>query len=824
VADVEALIDALSLDEKAALTAGEDFFTTPAVERLGIPKIRLTDGPNGARGVDAFPGVGGAASSCTPCATALAATWDEALVSEVGAVIAREALDRGCRVLLAPTLNLHRSPLAGRNFECFSEDPLLAGRLGAAYVAGVQGEGVIATIKHFVGNDAEFERMTISSEIDERTLRELYLLPFEIAVKRAAPLAVMTAYNRVNGRWLTQRPDFLNELLRDEWGFDGVVMTDWFGMTETASIAAGLDLEMPGPARAFGPALAKEVESGALPPAAVDTAVRRLLDVWNRVGALDSPSATIAPAPPTPTDIALLRRAAAQSVVLLANDGTLPIDAAVRRIAVVGPNADRPRIMGGGAASVVPPPHLSFVEALRSALPDVEVVHQRGCEVDRNATVLGTGIFQAPAGFEVDVFDNLDLAGEPIQRERVDELRMMCVSFIGGRWPEGDFSLRARGTVVPAESGEFEFALSQAGRTRVRLDGEVVLDGVTDPPPPGGTDFFGMASRELTARRSVSAGVPVDVVVEYAKVATPIAGFRVGSRTVEIDPLIDAAVAAATGADLAVVVVGTTEEWETETRDRETMELPGRQAELIRAVAAVNPRTVVVVNAGAPVDMEWAEEVAAVVQCWFGGQEMAPAVVDVLLGESEPGGRLPTTIPRRLSDNPSYGNFPGEAGRVTYAEGVFMGYRGYEHRNVEPRFAFGHGMSYTTIDVGTPTVSESTFRRGQTLRVEVPVTNTGTRPGSEVVQLYVVPPASAERPVKELKDFARVWLEPGESTRVDLSVGDRAFAYWRSQSGGWTLDSGRYELAIGAASDRIVARCEVEVVGEQENGTHEAGA
>jgi beta-glucosidase len=827
VVDVEALLRELSLDEKAALTAGEDFFSTTAIDRLHVPKVRLTDGPNGARGVDAFPGVGGLPSTCTPCASALGATWDPKLVREVGELIAREARDRGCHVLLAPTLNLHRSPLAGRNFECYSEDPLLAGRLGAAYVKGVQSRGVVATVKHFVGNDAEFERMTISSEIDERSLREIYLLPFELAITQAAPLAVMTAYNKLNGRWLTQRREFLIDLLRDEWGFDGIVMTDWFGMTEAASVAAGLDLEMPGPPRVLGPALAEQVGTGAVSTEAIDTAVRRLLEVWDRVGALDEPTPAIAPVPPTESDTALLRRASAQSVVLLANDGTLPLVVSdLHRVAVIGPHASRPRIMGGGAASVVAYPVANFVDALRSTLrADVEVVHERGCEADRNATVLGAEILTASDGFTVEVFDNVEFDGDPVQTEQIDELRLMAVSFLGGRWPEGDFSLRVRGTVTPSESSEFEFALSQAGRARVFLDGELVLDGVTNPPPPGGTDFFGMASQELVTARRLQAEVPVEVVVEYAKVETPIAGFRVGFRTVDIDVLIERAVAAAAGADAAVVVVGTTEEWETETRDRDTLSLPGRQADLIRAVAGVTPRTVVVVNAGAPVDLSWVDDVAAVALCWFGGQEMAPGVVDVLLGAAEPGGRLPTTIPRRLEDNPSHGNFPGEGGTVTYAEGVFMGYRGYEGRQILPQFAFGHGLSYTTFEFGTPDLSAKTLQAAESIRIVVPVTNTGPRAGSEVVQCYVAPvEPRVERPPKELKDFVRVWLEPGESTEVELSLGDRAFAYWATgPGGGWTVDPGRYVLEIGVGSDAIVARCEVDVVQAREDASHEAG-
>jgi beta-glucosidase len=812
VTDVERLVRELTLDEKLALTAGEDFFTTPAVERLGIPKVRLTDGPNGARGTTAFPGVGGEPATSTPCATALGATWDPDIVRRLGAVIGREALDRGCHVLLAPTLNLHRSPLAGRNFECYSEDPLLAGTLGAAYVEGVQSVGVAATPKHFVGNDAEFERMTISSEIDDRTLREIYLVPFEMVVRRAAPLALMTAYNRLNGKWLTQRPEFLTTLLRDEWGFDGIVMTDWFGMADAQSVAAGLDLEMPGPPRAFGGALLEAVKNGTVTESAVDAAVTRLLRTWDRVGVLGAPTAEVDPRPTAPDVAVLLRRAAAQGCVLLTNDGVLPLGpAAGRRIAVIGPHATAPQIMGGGSAAVVAHPTPTFAEALGAAVGDgVELVVARGCEADRYATVLGLGVMPAPEGFDIEVFEGPGFDGPAVQREHVGSLRLMLVNLLGRRWPEGEFSLRAKGRVVPAESGSFEIGLSQSGRTRVFLDGELVLDGVEQPPPGGGADFFGIASQELAAPVAVAAGSPVDVVVEYTRAGAPIPGFRVGARTVDIDRLIDEAVAAAERCDAAVVFVGTTGEWETETRDRDSLALPGRQAELIRAVAAVNPRTVVVVNAGAPVDLSWHGEVAATLLCWFGGQELAPAVADVLTGAAEPGGRLPTTVPQRIEDSPSYGNFPGSDGVVPYEEGVFVGYRGFDARSIEPAFAFGHGLSYTTWRIDEPAPSAREFRVGEKLRISVPVTNTGERAGSHVVQCYVAPvEPRLERPPKELKAFRRVRLEPGETQVVELTLDDRAFAYW---SGGWTVDPGQYDILIGRSSAETEQRVSVHVV------------
>ncbi|MFA5884819.1 MAG: glycoside hydrolase family 3 C-terminal domain-containing protein [Acidimicrobiia bacterium] len=836
--DVDALVAALTLEEKAALTAGEDLWSTVAVERLGIPKITVTDGPNGARG-PGIPGMSMQQSTCIPCASAVGATWDAELAESLGALVGREALDRGCRVLLAPTVNLHRSPLAGRNFECYSEDPLLSGRLAAGFVRGVQGEGVVATVKHLVGNEAEFERNTISSVIDARALRELYLLPFELAVREGGALGLMTAYNRCNGRWVTEQAELLRDVVRGEWGFDGLVMTDWFAFVDTAvSIAAGLDLEMPGPGRAYGPALVAAVADGSVAESDVDAAVRRLLGTFDRVGAL-ADATTSSPTAPGADVVALVRRAAADAMVLLHNDGTLPLDrSSLRSVAVIGPNADATCIMGGGSAEVTPWAVLTPLEALRTALgPDLDVRYARGCGIDRSPRPLGSPGLRAVDGFEVELFSAPGLEGEVVDRSRIETLRTF---FFGPPHPDlagDDWSMRVRGTVVASESGTFTLALAQGGRARVHVGGRVVLDGVEHPPPPGGTEFFGFASQELLAEVAFTVGEPVEVVVELSPQAGGAPGVRVGFHPPDVPDLLDRAVETAAAADVAVVVVGTTREWESEMRDRAGLVLPGRQEELIRRVAATGRPTVVVVNAGAPVDVSWCDDVAATLQCWFGGDQMAPALADVLTGVAEPGGRLPTTIPVRLEHNPSYDNFPGENGEVRYGEGVFMGYRGYEHRAIAPRFAFGHGSGYTTFTFGAPVPARDTFGPEETLVVSVPVTNTGARAGAAVVQGYVTPGASRlARPPKELKAFAKVRLEPGETRMVDLVLDDRSFAYWdpgqpdgaeidariaalggfapapgERRAAGWQIDAGDHEILVGRSSADITGRCTVRV-------------
>ena len=844
--DVDKLVAELTLDEKAALTAGVDMWSTASVSRLGIPSIQLTDGPNGARGNR--PGPAGPTATCVPCGSALGATWDPDLVERVGALVGREARAMGARVLLAPTVNIHRSPLAGRNFECYSEDPLLAGRVAAGYVRGAQSQGVATTVKHFVGNDAEFERYTISSEIDERALHEIYLRPFELAVREGGSLGVMTSYNRVNGRWCTEQPELIAGILRDEWGFEGFVVTDWFGVAGTvASAHAGVDLEMPGPARAFGPALAAAVRAGDVAEGLVDAQVTRLLTALDRIGALGAaerePSGG-GHSVDRAEDRALARRAATDSMVLLANDGLLPLDRSeLGTVAVIGPNADRAQIMGGGSASLRPRYVVTPLEALRAALGDgVRVVYERGCDNRRSTPTLGGRRTEAPSGgvgFDLEYFAEADPGGDIVHRARTPVLELFALEPPAPELPRSGWSLRAVTRFTPAESGTHVFTLVQAGRARLTVGDRVVIDGFADPPPAGDA-FYGMGSVEVEAPVELVAGAAVDVVVELSALARRGQGaLKVGCRPPEPPDLLERAIATAAEADAAVLVVGTTGEWESEGHDRTSMDLPGAQDELVRRVLDANPATVVVVNAGSPVTMDWAPDARALLQTWFGGQEMAGGLADVLLGDAEPAGRLPMTLPERLEHNPSFGNFPGEGGRLRYGEGVLVGYRWYEARHLPTRYPFGHGGSYTRFTVGEPVLSAAaTVAAGERLAVTVPVTNTGGRPGAEVVQCYVAPRAPrVMRPPKELAGFAKVRLDPGETATVRIELDDRAFAYWdaalpdgdaiaaraaalpmRRPSGpastpGWRMDPGQYELHVGRSSAAIDHVLPVEITG-----------
>jgi beta-glucosidase len=834
--DIELLIADLTLDEKASLTAGEDLWSTVAVERLGIPKVRVTDGPNGARGTT-LPGQGATPSTCIPCGSALGATWNTELVEEVGALLGEETRAKGCRVLLAPTVNIHRSPLAGRNFECYSEDPLLAGKLAAAYIRGVQSRSVATTVKHFAGNDAEYQRFTMNSMIDERALREIYLVPFELAVREGGTLGVMTAYNRLNGEYCGEHEWLLTSVLRGEWGFAGFVLSDWYAIGSTAGSAeAGLDLQMPGPPRFFGPPLADAVRAGDVDEALVDAQARRLLSVFDRLGALDDPPEPGEASTDRPEHRALARRAAAEATVLLQNDGVLPLPVdGLRSLAVIGPNAARAQVMGGGSANLTPWHRTSPLAAIQARIGHaVDVRHAPGADIDASVTALDTE-------FSVALFTGPDWDG-PVTAEKTR--RSGEVLFFGEPAPgvpADAFSFRATARYTPEVSGPHEFRLVQSGRARLLVDGQVLLDGVVQPPPPG-HELYGMGSQVMAASIGLKEGTGVEVVVEYtSRHAGAVRGVKVGCRPAPGEDLIGDAVVVAAACDAAVVVVGTTDQWESEGRDRASMGLPGEQDELVRRVLAANPRTVVVLNTGSPVATPWAAEAPAILQSWFGGQEMAEALVDILTGDADPGGRLPTTFPAREEHNPSFGNFPGENSRIRYGEGVLVGYRWYEARHLPVAFPFGHGLSYTTFAFGAPRVSAEVWRAGETIAVDVPVINTGDRRGAEVVQCYVAPPSAGRarvvRPPQELKAFAKVWLDPGESATVTLHLSDRSFAYWDpgdpdwqelaprlatafpfppysndpKPTPGWRVDPGRYELRIGRSSADIAHTVEVTV-------------
>ncbi|MGC0369656.1 beta-glucosidase [Microbacterium sp. SLBN-111] len=778
------LLEKLTLDQKAALVQGADFWTTVPLPEIGLRAMTLSDGPAGVRGPrwdEREPSLN------MPSGSALAASWDVELAYRYGAAAAAEARRKGVDVVLGPTINLHRSPLGGRHFECLSEDPELSAELGAAYVRGLQDNGVAATPKHYVANDSETDRFTVDVQVDERALRELYLAPFERAVEAGA-WSIMSAYNSVDGVTMTEN-DLLETPLNSEWGFDGVVMSDWTAVRSLDAATASQDLAMPGPAPAWAD-LAGAVRDGRVSEADLDRKVLRMLLLAERVGALgDAPA--IEPAPLDAT--AFARESAVAGTVLLANDGILPLEpSTVGSIAVIGQNARDARTQGGGSATVVPERIVSPLEGLRRAYGSDRVTYELGAVVQEGVAEIPLAQLRNPAtggpGMRV------TFVGEDGRDLYAEDRRATALVWFGGDAPIAQSRTVVLETVyTPETSGEIQLGFAGANAGRLFLDGALVLD---DAPVLAGTDLGAAflnppsltvavrteAGREIAVRaeftRNDEAGIPGAMSVTLG----------IAPENTDADELISRAAAAAAAADVAVVVVGTNSKVESEGYDRESLDLPGRQDDLVRAVLAANPRTVVIVNAGSPVVLPWADEVAAIVQGYFGGQEFGTALADVLTGAAEPGGRLPTTWPATLADVPVQDVTPRD-GVLRYSEGIHIGYRAWLKSGARPAFPFGHGLGYTTW------AWDGVERDGDD--VVVTLTNAGERAGGQVVQVYAERAASTvDRPVRWLVGFAAVRADAGETVTARVSVPRRRLAHWDA---GWEVESGTYTLRVGAS-------------------------
>jgi beta-glucosidase len=832
-AELSRRVGRLSLEQKVRLLTGADFWALYAEPEAGLRRMVLSDGPAGVRG-ETWDERDSSAN--VPSATALAATWDTERVEAVGRLLAHEARRKGVDVLLAPTVNLHRTPYAGRHFECFSEDPLLTARIGSAYVRGLQRAGVGATVKHFVGNDSETQRFTVDVRIDDRTLHELYLAPFEAIVRETGAWAAMAAYNGVNGSTMTESP-LLRDILRGDWGFDGLVMSDWTAARSTEGTArASLDLAMPGPADRFGPwgdALLEAVRKGKVDEAVIDAKVLNILRLAARVGALtDAPARPEHPldAPDSVTVAEELRAAAAAGFVLVRNNGILPLSRSgpsglpapsrPTRVALVGPNAEVARTLGGGSASVFPPYTISPLDGLRAA--GLHVTHAPGVYPHLRTPEARAPWLLRPdrsgTGAEVRFFSDSD---ELIGSQLRDGATFRWLSGFGlADAADPVARLEIRCVIRATRAGTYRLGVSGLGRYRLLVDGAEVFDATLSMP--GGADWgeILMTPPQHLAPIQLGAGQSVTAVFEHDVSSSPLGGAAM-SLQLNLEPPhgtddeeIAAAAALAAGSDVAVVVVGTTDEVESEGFDRTSLSLPGRQDDLVRRVVAVNPRTVVVVNSGAPVLLPWAEETAAVLLSWFGGQEFGNALADVLLGDAEPGGRLPTTWPASEEGVPSTQPVDGV---LDYREGLFIGYRAYDRDGREPLFPFGHGTGYTTWSYESLTVDRGPSDGAITqtppapaaVAVCVQVRNTGSRRGREIVQVYASRPGSAvERPVKWLAGFAAVDADPGETVDVAILIPERAFQHW--SDAGWVLEPGPFTVSAGPSSASLSLTASVE--------------
>jgi beta-glucosidase len=807
---IDELIEELTLSEKVALLSGRNAWYTMPIERLGIPSIVMTDGPHGVR--TGGPGWDRIVSTATayPTGISMASSWNPDLVERVAVGLGEETRHLGCHVLLGPCINIVRSPLGGRNFETFSEDPYLASQIGVAYVRGLQSQGVGASVKHYVANNQEYERHRGNSVMDERTLREIYLPAFETIVKETQPWTVMCSYNRINGTYASAHEKLLRHILKKEWGFDGVVVSDWGAVHDIHEpIQAGLDLEMPGPARYFGRELEAAVNNWQVDEKHVDEAVRRMLGMLFRAGVMtDEP--LLEGSGDTPEHRALARELAGESMVLLKNeDEALPLQKSkIKKLAVIGLNADR--VISGGGSSRVDPHHwVTPLEGLRAKLGNqIEISYEPGYDNRVTPSPIEKDRFTHPdgetQGLKAEFYNNLDFADDPVLTRVDQDIRAWWGN--GGPAPgtvdEKHFSIRWTGTFTAPKTGLTPIYLNNTGTAKVWLDGELILEndiGSITSASGGFNDMHAQAEIQLEEGRAY------DFKAEF------VSGENNGFALIDLDykvpinvegDLVERAITLAKDSDAAVVVAGVPDFYEAEGHDRPNMTLPGEQEALIRAVAEANPNTVVLVNACAPVAMPWVDEVPAILLTYFPGQEGGHAIADILFGDINPSGKLTVSFPKRLEDNPAYINYPG--GRdVRYGEGIFVGYRYYDMKDVEALFPFGHGLSYTSFEYSGLELPD-TVKAGEDFKVLVNVKNIGDAAGKEVVQLYVRDvESSLARPVKELKGFVKVDLNAGESKIVAFNLDPRALSYYDPHQQAWVEEAGTFEVMIGASSRDI---------------------
>lgn len=781
----------LNLNEMATLTAGAAMWSTAAMPEAGIPALAMADGPMGVAGprIDERD-----ISLLTPAPVALGASWDKELVQRVGRLVGGEAIRRKVDLMLAPNLNLARSPLAGRAFEYFSEDPLLCGALGASWIQGCQSVGTGAVAKHLVCNDSETARDRMNAVVDARTLREVYLQPFEMAAQ-AGCAGMLTAYNKVNGAWCAEAGKIIQDVAKAEWKFEGVFMSDWFGTHSTlGSLEGGLDLEMPGPARYLGSHSAAAVAEGQVDIARLQDAAGRVAATARRFGG--------AKGPPMPAGdaSALLVEAAAAGFTLVRNENALlPLDPVrVKRIAVIGPNASAPCFQGGTFAKIaVRPDAVLPIDALRERFGDTIVAHEPGVDPQpklprmpaRPARALGDACTR---GMTLDYFDNAACVGEPLLSETRDT---NSLTWFHGVHPAGalqkDAATRASGVYTAQASGPHRFYVGGTGALRLLVDGAEVFmrDEQLAPGDVMGRLKSGDADSVLV---ELCAGQEVSVVVELRYTAARCQGLWYGVRGPDSnEAMLARAVAAARAADAVVLVVGETSDASVESKDRNDTRLPEEQLALIGQVCAANPHTVIVTNVGHAFDTRWDQQAKAVLHCWYPGEEFGRALAEVLAGDREPGGRMPVTIAREDADYPALSLQPDGDGDLRYEEGTRVGYRGLAACGTAPRQAFGSGFGYTSFALEDAAV-EPDGADGWT--VTITLRNTGRRPGAEVVQIYRV------QPELTLVAFEKAWLAPGERRALRIPVARRRLQVW---DGDWTDLAGGVGLRIGRASDDL---------------------
>ena len=804
--NIDQIIKTLTLDEKVSLLSGFNSWYTNKIEKKNIPSIKMSDGPNGVRG----DSNSGKSSACFPCAISIGSTWDLSLIKDIGVALGEEAQAKDVDVLLGPTINIHRHPLGGRHFESFSEDPFLTGKIATNYVQGVQSKNVAACLKHFVGNDTEYERHSISSNIDAQTLREIYLLPFEMGIKEGNAKVVMSAYNKLNNIFCSSHQDLLIKILKEEWGFDGYVVSDWGAALETIENAnGGLDLEMPGPSNVWGKALIDAVEASEVSEKLIDDKVKRILTVAEFSNRFQKPQIKAEQAIDQPKHRLLLRKAAADGMVLLKNEGSLPLKKNIKKLAVIGPNALEAQIIGGGSASLRPHYQIHPLEAVQERLGhETEILYSKGCHTHKYLPKINEELMEEKDGFLVEYFDGNQFDKNLILEERLTGSKFWVFEGFAkdviSKEERPDISVRFSCTYKPDISGLHEFEIFGIGKCRLLIDGNELIDNWTSMDP--GEAFFTFGSASKKGVINLQKGEAYKIEVQY-KFEGSFPAVYIGCQAPDEVDIFQEALETASHADEVILIVGTNSDWETEGNDRADFNLPANQNKLIEAILEANQNTVVVINTGSPIHMPWEKKAKAIIQTWFAGQEFGNALVDILSGEVNPSGKLPTTFPVKIEDTPAYKNYPGKNLQMNYDEKLLVGHRWYESNSIKPLFCFGHGLSFTSFNYQN---LEVTTGSDFVVTCKFEIQNTGDISGLEIAQCYVgfASPLPGE-PYKTLQGFIKEEIGANELKKVEIKLRPRNFSYWSVETNTWQIREGSYQILIGSSSENILLQANI---------------
>jgi beta-glucosidase len=796
------LLKELTLDEKVTLLSGFNNWYTNKIERLNIPSIKMSDGPNGVRG----DGTSGKSSACFPCPILMGSTWNEDLFYEIGEALGEEANDKDVDVLLGPTINLHRHPLGGRHFENYSEDPFLVGKLATAYVKGVQSKKVSACLKHFIANDTEFERHTSSSNVDERTLREVYLLPFEMGVKEGNSKSVMSAYNKLNNIYCSSHKELLIDILKKEWNFDGYVVSDWGAALETVENAhGGLDLEMPGPGNTWGKKLLEAVTEGLVDEEVINDKVERILNIAEFSGRFDSPENKLEKSNIRKSHNKLLRKVASEGMVLLKNKKILPLKkSAIKKLAVIGPNAKNSQIIGGGSASLKPHYQVHPFEALQERFSDdFSISYAEGAKTNKYLPKLNERLFSnSEDGFLVEYFDkeiNKDklISSEVLKGNKFWVFEGFAKDIIN-KEERPSVIVRFSCNYSPDVSGEHDFEIFGIGLGKLKIDGKVLIDNWNETTQ--GEAFFSFATAPKRNSIYLDKNETYKFEVEYFFEGR-FPAIHFGCMPPEKENLLEEAIKTSREADAVILIVGTNSDWETEGNDRSELALPADQDKLIESVIKENANTVVVINSGSPVSMPWINDSNAILQSWFGGQEYGNALADLIFGEINPSGKLPTTFPVQIEDTPAFDYYPGKNSQMNYEEKLLIGHRWYERKGKKPLFPFGFGLSFTKFSFSDLEVIK---KDDLNINCKFRIKNFGEMDGHEVAQCYVAfLKAEEDEPLKTLQSFKKVFIEKNKEIELEISLNKRNFSYWDMDKKDWMVKPGEYRIDIGSSSEKI---------------------